>query len=88
MNTLDPGTVNTKMLYAGWGSIGINVNQANDEFYLATEESLSNTSGEYFVGKRITSPPRIAQNVQTQERLIQILEKQTGERFSPPSNDS
>ena len=25
VNTLDPGTVNTKMLYAGWGPCGIDV---------------------------------------------------------------
>ena len=25
VNTLDPGTVNTKMLYAGWGACGIDI---------------------------------------------------------------
>lgn len=25
VNTLDPGTVNTKMLYAGWGPCGIDI---------------------------------------------------------------
>ena len=31
INCLDPGTVNTKMLYAGWGPIGIDVSKANDQ---------------------------------------------------------
>lgn len=33
-NCLDPGTVNTKMLLAGWGPIGIDVEDALDEFWL------------------------------------------------------
>jgi len=35
-NTLDPGTVNTKMLLAGWRDCGIPVDRANNQHYLAT----------------------------------------------------
>ena len=42
--TMDPGTVNTKMLLAGWGACGIPVKQANNTYKLATGE-------EYALGK-------------------------------------
>eukprot|EP00986_Skeletonema_menzelii_P013751 scaffold8341_cov135-Skeletonema_menzelii.AAC.1 len=36
--TMDPGTVNTKMLLAGWGPCGIPVSKANNTYKLATGE--------------------------------------------------
>ncbi|KAL7477433.1 hypothetical protein ACHAW6_003238 [Cyclotella cf. meneghiniana] len=42
--TMDPGTVNTKMLLAGWGPCGMNVKTANNTYELAT-------SSEYACGK-------------------------------------
>ena len=36
--TMDPGTVNTKMLLAGWGACGIPVSKANNTYKLATSE--------------------------------------------------
>ena len=36
--TMDPGTVNTKMLIAGWGPCGIPVSKANNTYKLATGE--------------------------------------------------
>ncbi|KAG5178086.1 oxidoreductase [Tribonema minus] len=53
-NTLDPGTVNTKMLDAGWGMCGIAVNRANDQYTLATSENLKGVSGKYFISARET----------------------------------
>ena len=35
---MHPGTVNTKLLDAGWGAYGMKVAEATDTFYLATEE--------------------------------------------------
>ena len=35
---IDPGVVNTKMLIAGWGKIGMDVENATDTFRLATED--------------------------------------------------
>eukprot|EP00210_Caulerpa_lentillifera_P006609 g6314.t1 len=83
VNTLDPGTVNTKMLYSGWGPIGIGVDEADDEFYLATDESVSDVSGKYFVRRKMTAAPSVADREEVQERLIKILQEQTGEVFSP-----
>ena len=49
----DPGTVNTKMLLAGWGPCGISVNQANDEFTLVAHYDAA-SHGKYYVGCRET----------------------------------
>ena len=49
--TCDPGTVNTKMLLAGWEPVSIQVYEANDQFRLVTEATNSlchRTSGGYF----------------------------------------
>lgn len=51
-NTLDPGTVNTKMLLAGWGRIGIEVGSANNTYKLLTDPNLADSSGGYFIGHR------------------------------------
>ena len=45
VNCLDPGTVNTKMLIAGWGACGISIEDANYELHLATSPDLATTSG-------------------------------------------
>lgn len=82
-NTLHPGVVNTKMLDSGWGPVGTSVDDADDEFLLATDDSVSSVSGKYFLRHRITDPPSIANDVTVQDRLIGILEEQTGEVFSP-----
>uniref|UniRef100_A0A7S1CZU9 Uncharacterized protein n=1 Tax=Cyclophora tenuis TaxID=216820 RepID=A0A7S1CZU9_CYCTE len=50
-NCLDPGTVNTKMLYAGWGPIGIDVESALDQTWLCTDEEVENTTGKYFMSR-------------------------------------
>lgn len=55
-NSLDPGTVNTKMLLQGWGPCGIEVEDALDESYLCTSDSddVQNTSGAYFCWKSVS----------------------------------
>jgi len=42
---MDPGTVNTKILLAGWGPCGIEPKDATDTFRLATEERFANPGG-------------------------------------------
>ena len=47
----DPGTVNTKMLLAGWGACGIAVDAADDEYALTHTRAWSaHEHGTYFVG--------------------------------------
>lgn len=50
-NCLDPGTVNTKMLLAGWGPCGIDVEDALDQTWLCTDDEVENISGRYFIWK-------------------------------------
>jgi NAD(P)-dependent dehydrogenase (short-subunit alcohol dehydrogenase family) len=48
-NCLDPGTVNTKMLLAGWGPCGIDVDDALDQTWLCTSAEVESVTGEYFI---------------------------------------
>jgi NAD(P)-dependent dehydrogenase (short-subunit alcohol dehydrogenase family) len=76
----DPGTVNTKMLLAGWGRCGVETYEANDEFIIMCEDIERNGAehnGAYFVGAR---PQRRASRVgdEDQARLWRLLEERTG----------
>lgn len=79
VQSLDPGTVNTKMLLAGWGACGIRVGEADNEFSLATR--LGETGG-YFVNDR---PSRYPSSMCTDEaslaKLLDMLAKDTGVHF-------
>lgn len=81
VNCLDPGTVNTKMLLAGWGRIGIPVSQADNTFRLATDPLVADATGAYFVGHRQTRPPNIALNPRAQEQLWHIMRESTGAHY-------
>ena len=48
-NCLDPGTVNTKMLLAGWGPCGIDVRDALDQTWLCSSDEVESVTGKYFV---------------------------------------
>lgn len=81
-NCLDPGTVNTKMLVSGWGSCGMQLQDANDEFNAATDPALERESGKYFVGSQQRQAPGIAYDEASQARLWQVLEAQTQAAWS------
>ena len=53
-NSLDPGTVNTKMLLAGWGPCGIDVEDALDQFWLCTSDEVKDVTGAYFNWKNVS----------------------------------
>lgn len=80
IHCLDPGTVNTKMLLAGWGPIGIDVSDANDETYLATsmDPIVSQSSGQYFVGRRVSRPPPLSLDPAMHELCLEMCQRQTG----------
>ena len=71
--TLDPGTVNTKMLLAGWGPCGIEVVDADDTAWLATSSPDDAQSGAYYVGRRAASPDAPARDQAAQEALWRRL---------------
>ncbi len=53
-NSLDPGTVNTKMLLAGWGPCGINVRDALDQTWLCTSDEVNDITGTYFNWRNVS----------------------------------
>mmetsp|Transcript_57390 Transcript_57390/g.92848 ORF Transcript_57390/g.92848 Transcript_57390/m.92848 type:complete len:176 (-) Transcript_57390:75-602(-) len=77
-NTLDPGTVNTKMLLAGWGACGIQVSSANNQFLLATNPMWKGKTGVYTCGNRESSASRPVYDVAQRQRLWQLMESLTG----------
>jgi len=79
VNTLCPGVVNTKMLLAGWGSIGVPLSSATNEYHLATSED--DVSGRYFKDKQPTRGPEPAYDESLRKHMWELWEEQTGERF-------
>ena len=79
----DPGTVNTKMLLAGWGPCGIETFEANDQFELLTRERFGNASvpeserGGYYVNRTLRETPGGVE-LEDRKRLWEILERETG----------
>ena len=63
------------MLLAGWGPCGIDVEDADDEFLLATDSAVT-TSGRYYLGHRPTRSTRITYEKAAQDHLWSILEQQ------------
>eukprot|EP00467_Chlorarachnion_reptans_P009405 CAMPEP_0114491812 /NCGR_PEP_ID=MMETSP0109-20121206/3211_1 /TAXON_ID=29199 /ORGANISM="Chlorarachnion reptans, Strain CCCM449" /LENGTH=243 /DNA_ID=CAMNT_0001668593 /DNA_START=127 /DNA_END=858 /DNA_ORIENTATION=- len=76
VNTLDPGTVNTKMLKEGWGDFGIDIDAANDQFWLATDPKLAGISGKYFVSRSERKSSSFAYDEANLKRLLEELESQ------------
>ena len=60
--TCDPGTVNTKMLLAGWGACGIGVEDANTQLKIMTEISFNydELDGKYWNGSTGVSANGVA----------------------------
>eukprot|EP00899_Mesostigma_viride_P020214 jgi/Mesvir1/28194/Mv04748-RA.1 len=78
VNCLDPGTVNTKMLLAGWGPCGIPVSAANDEFHLATDPALAQVTGKYFVSRRQNRSMPSTYDEAVRKKLWKVWEDMTG----------
>ena len=75
VQSLDPGTVNTKMLAAGWGMCGIPVSSADNQFSLAMR---GGDTGEYFVGDRPARYPSAqCTDEQSLASLCQMLMEHT-----------
>ena len=72
-NCLDPGTVNTKMLLAGWGRIGIDVKDALGQTYLCSSDEVVSMTGKYFVSNREARASADAYDPREQGKLWRIL---------------
>ena len=59
-----PGVVNTKLLKAGWGPQGIDVEKATDTYELATREKFGSPGDfpKYYAGLEAVEPDILARN--------------------------
>ena len=73
----DPGTVNTKMLLAGWGRCGIEVEDATDEFNLV-KDFQEGVHGKYYVSLRERRCQPDAYDKEKRLQLWAALETITG----------
>ena len=70
------------MLIISWGRCGIEIEDADNELWLATNPQLHSTSGKYFVEKVDSKARPQAYNQEFRNQLFGILEKQTGLIFN------
>lgn len=68
---LDPGTVNTAMLLAGWGPCGIDVADAGDTAWAATAPDVA--SGAYYVGRNPRGGAPASRDPAARARLWRLL---------------
>merc|ERR1719189_563377 len=76
-HTMDPGTVDTKMLRAGWWCGGTSVRTATRSFQMLTEDSFQQRSGSALSGREVSS-------AEMRAKLWQDLEALTGAKWPAP----
>ena len=85
LNCVDPGTVGTKLLYAGWGEtcayVAQHPDEADDVFWSATDPALTAVTGQYFVNRKARKSPSISYSKDMQNKLWQLLAAQTGAKY-------
>ncbi len=75
-NCLHPGVISTKLLHAGWGTGGSNVQQgAATSVYLAVSPEIAKTSGHYFANKRPQKSAAFTYDHKAQDKLWQISDE-------------
>jgi hypothetical protein len=67
-----------QMLLAGWGRIGVEVQQADNLYKLCSSGREATGSGSYFVGGRPSQAAGGAHDAAVQRRLWQLLQEQSG----------
>jgi hypothetical protein len=58
--------------------------EADDEFWAATEPSLEGVTGRYFVNRKARQSPSASYDPQAQAQLWRLLQLQTGADFTLP----
>lgn len=79
-HTMDPGTVDTKMLRAGWWSGGASVRTATKSFRMLTEDSFQLESGASLGGRELSDR-------RLRLKLWEDLEKLTGASWPAPERE-
>ncbi|MBN2173329.1 MAG: SDR family oxidoreductase [Bacteroidales bacterium] len=78
-NVLHPGVIRTKLLHAGWGGGGANLEQgAKTSVFLATSPEVKDVTGKYFSNSRIVGSSAVSYDIAVQETLWKISEGMTG----------
>jgi NAD(P)-dependent dehydrogenase (short-subunit alcohol dehydrogenase family) len=78
-NCLHPGVINTKLLRAGWGLGGENVEVgARTPVYLASSPEVEGVSGRYFENMHPSTSSPLSRDKELQETFWKIGEKLTG----------
>jgi NAD(P)-dependent dehydrogenase (short-subunit alcohol dehydrogenase family) len=82
-NCLHPGVINTKLLKAGWGSIGTSVKEgAKTSVFLVDSKQSEKITGSYFSDMRPVRSAEISYNKEIQQRLWNISEELTGFKYN------
>lgn len=84
VNCIDPGTVSTKLLYAGWGDVSyvaLPAEEAHDVFWAATDSSLDGVTGKYFVNRKSTKSSSVSYDKEMQKKVWDLLVAQTGAKY-------
>jgi NAD(P)-dependent dehydrogenase (short-subunit alcohol dehydrogenase family) len=80
VNCIDPGTVSTKLLHAGWGDVSyvaLPAEEAHDVFWAATNSSLDGVSGSYYVNRKASKSPSVSYDTEMQKKVWDLLVAQT-----------
>ncbi len=78
-NCLHPGVINTKLLRAGWGLGGSDVESgARTPVYLASAPEVERVNGRYFENMRPSTSSALSRDKELQETFWKIGEKLTG----------
>lgn len=81
-NSLHPGVISTKLLYEGFGISGSTVEMGcMTSVFLATDNSLSSTTGRYFSDSNEVPPSPFAQDPGLRTNLWNLSEELTGIKF-------
>jgi len=82
-NSLHPGVITTKLLYAGFGISGSPLEEgARTSVYLASEPALENTNGRYFSNSKEAEPSPYSYDPGTRKNLWDLSEELSGLKFS------
>ena len=79
-NCLHPGVINTKLLKAGWGTVGGFFGRSPQEgaktsVYLAVSKDVENITGKYFSDSKIVKPHDIACDKDARTKLWRLSEE-------------
>lgn len=84
-NCLHPGVIGTKLLMEGFGIDGASLGEgAKTSVHLASDDSLVDVSGKYFVRKKETRSSATSYSVELRSKLWEVSQEMISDRSSGP----